>query len=126
VRVSRAFTEADAVDNAAVATLRNLPLESQFEVAELAGRHQVARFALRQHDRAVLRLPSCTDGFSLVAAPTVQGFAIKEQFPARRLFLGGERIRVGRKQRRNEESKSGQGNGEFHPRHLGDRPALRQ
>jgi hypothetical protein len=84
----------DAVDDAAVAVRCDLPVEAQFEVAILLGGHQIAALAV-EHQLAVDGAPSSRRRLRLVAAPPGQRRAVKEQFPALRLFLRGQRRHLG-------------------------------
>src|SRR5688572_27704950 len=85
-----------AVEQAAVAARRDLPLERKLEVAKLFGGDDVAR-ARYTRQRAVDRLPARRQRVLHVAAPTVHRAAVEQKAPSRCALLRGQRVLCGRR-----------------------------
>src|SRR5690606_3771470 len=84
----------NVIEDAAVATRCNLPVDRKFEIAELPCRHQRATdisgtfsqaftFA---NDHSVFHNPKWADRVGVVALPAVECLSVKQQLPASRGF----------------------------------------
>jgi len=82
---------AGAVEDPAVAVLRDVPLERQLEVLELLLRDDVGR-GLDSLQRAVHHLPPRRQRIHLPPAPPCRGLPVEQQAPARGALVRRERV----------------------------------